>query len=103
MSAKYNGVPYFKTLLWLKAPTARVQTTLKMFLRQCTLRLARCAKFPGGGGANHASSQGTMRQKPLILGEVMNIHEYANELICMILLQFKEQFMRFHFIPVTLF
>ena len=103
MSAKYNGVPYFKTLLWLKAPTARVQTTLKMFLRQCTLRLIRCAKSPPPGD-NRASSQGTMKQKkPLILGEVMNIHEYANELICIILLQFKEQFMRFHFIPVTLF
>jgi hypothetical protein len=27
-----------------------VQTTLKMFLRQCTLRLVRSAKFPLGGG-----------------------------------------------------
>ena len=95
MSAKYKGVPYFKILLPLKAPTARVQTKLKMFLRQCTLRLGR--------SANRASSQGTMRQNPLILGEIMNIHEYANELICIILLQFKEQFMRFHLIPVTLF
>jgi hypothetical protein len=101
MSAKYQGVPYFKTLLRLKAPTARVQTTLKMFLRQCTLRLGRSAKFPRGD--NRASSQGTMRQKTLILGEIMNIHEYVNELIYIILLQFKEQFMRFHLIPVTLF
>jgi hypothetical protein len=37
------------------------------------------------------------------LGEIMNIQEYANELICIILLQFKEQFMRFHLISVTLF
>jgi hypothetical protein len=53
MSTKYKGVPYFKTLLRLKARTARVQTTLKMFLRQCTLRLGRSAKFPlpGGRGA----------------------------------------------------
>ena len=55
---------------------------LKMFLRQCTLRLGRSAKFPRGD--NRASSQGTMRQKPLILGKIMNIHEYANELICII-------------------
>jgi hypothetical protein len=104
MGAKYKGVPYFRSLLRLKAPTARVQTTLKMFLRQCTLRLGRSAKFPlGKRGNKRASSQRTMRQKTLILGEIMNIHEYANELICITLLQFKEQFMRFHLIPVTLF
>jgi hypothetical protein len=30
-------------------------------------------------------------------------HEYANKPICIKLLQFKEQFMRFHFIPFRLF
>ena len=43
MSAKFKGVPYFKSLLRLKVPTARVQTALKMFLRQCTLRLVSTA------------------------------------------------------------
>jgi hypothetical protein len=33
----------------------------------------------------------------------MNIHEYANDLICIILLQFEEQFMRLHVIPIRLF
>ena len=37
------------------------------------------------------------------LRTVMNIHEYANELICIISLQFEEQFMRIHLIPVRLF
>jgi hypothetical protein len=37
MSAKFKGVPYFKSLLQLRSPTARVQTRLKMFLRQFTL------------------------------------------------------------------
>jgi hypothetical protein len=60
MSAKFKGVPYFKSLLQLKAPTTRVQTTLKMFLRQCILRLGRSAKIPPGGGGGRASSQGTM-------------------------------------------
>ena len=32
-----------------KAPTARVQTGLKMFLRQCTFRKYRSTKFPLGG------------------------------------------------------
>jgi hypothetical protein len=62
MSAKFKEVPYFKFLLRLKAPTARVQTMLKMFLRQCTLRLGRSAKFPLGGGGR-ASSQGTMSSR----------------------------------------
>jgi hypothetical protein len=34
-----------------------------------------------------------LKQNRLILEEVMNIHEYANELICIILLPFKERFM----------
>jgi hypothetical protein len=63
MSAKFKGVPYFKSLLRLKAPTARVQTTLKMFLRQCTLRLVRSAKFPPGGGNKSASSQRTNKKQ----------------------------------------
>jgi hypothetical protein len=37
-----------------------------------------------------------LRQNLLILGKIINIHEYANELICIISLQFKEPFMRFH-------
>ena len=37
----------------LNAPTARVQTWLKMFLISCSLRKTRSAKFPlGGGGTN---------------------------------------------------
>jgi hypothetical protein len=35
-------------------------------------------------------------QKIEILGKIINIHDYANELICIILLLFKEQFMRCH-------
>jgi hypothetical protein len=63
MGAKFKGVPYFKSLLRLKAPTARVQTTLRIFLRQCTLRLGRSAKFPprgggGGGGTNMLIARG---------------------------------------------
>jgi hypothetical protein len=33
----------------------------------------------------------------------MNIHAYANHLICIILLQFEEKFMRFHLIPLRFF
>ena len=42
-------VTFFKSPLRPKAPTARVQTWLKMFLIQCTLRQSWSAKFPLGG------------------------------------------------------
>ena len=42
-------------------------------------------------------------QKLNFLRTIMNIHEYANELIYIILIQFKEQFMRIDLIPVRLF
>jgi hypothetical protein len=38
-------------------------------------------------------------QKTEILRKIMNIHEYANDLISIILLQFKDQFTRLHLIP----
>jgi hypothetical protein len=43
------------------------------------------------------------KQKPHILGVIMIIHKNVKELICIILLQFNEQFIRFHLIPVRLF
>jgi hypothetical protein len=44
-----------------------------------------------------------LKQNPLILGQIMDIHEYANKLICIILYQFQEQFMRLYLIPDRLF
>jgi hypothetical protein len=76
MSAKFKGVSYFKSLLRLKAPMARVQTTLKMFLRQCTLRLGRSAKSPGGGD-KRASSQGTKCQRVVGRPDLQRLHRYC--------------------------
>ena len=45
-----------------------MQTTLKMFLRQCTLRLVRSAKFPLGGGTKVFLARGLLRHHEEILG-----------------------------------
>ena len=46
----------------LNAPTARVQTWLKMFLISCSLRKTRSAKFPLGGGTNVFLARGLFPQ-----------------------------------------
>ena len=61
MIAKVAMVTVFKSPLHPNAPTARVQTWLKIFLMQCTLRQRWSAKFLlGGGGGKRVSGSGTV-------------------------------------------
>ena len=63
-------VTFFKSPLRPKAPTARVQTWLKMFLIQCTLRQSWSAKFPLGGN-KRVSGSGTIL---LIADSILEIY-----------------------------
>jgi hypothetical protein len=76
MSSKFKGVHvlYFKSVSRLKVPTARMQRTLTMFLRHCTLSLARSAKFPQGWN-KLVSSHETIYKYVEQIGDRVQNHE----------------------------
>jgi hypothetical protein len=76
---------------------------LRMYKREFTFILNDQKLSKRNKTLHHGNYTSIFDTKTIILEEIMNIYKYANKLFCILLLQFKEQFMMFHLIPLRLF